>query len=171
VKTQQILDVLDGIPSVSDVSGISDDSGADETWLPRGQRKELSSDTDEVQDFDGRPEEGGAGDSQDLGLPNLYESEVFWTSPSSSDESEVPVAGPSSAAPASKRRRVIGKQRKVWEWSKGDLDPKELHPSKVKPNNVQNCRHDVQFFMNLMGEENMKNLVSVTVLYMKLLFI
>ena len=99
MKTQQILDVLDGIPSDSDVSGISDDSGADETWLPRGQREEVSSDTDEVPDFDGRPEEGGAGDSQDLGLPNLDESEFPGTGPSSSDESEVPVAGPIAAQP------------------------------------------------------------------------
>ena len=88
LATLQILNVLDAIPSDSDVSGISDDSGADETWLPRGQREEVSSDKDEVPDFDGRPVEDSAGDGQGLGLPNIDESEVPGAGPGSSNQSE-----------------------------------------------------------------------------------
>lgn len=153
LSASQIQNYLDDIPSESDVSGADDDSVVDETWVPRGQRDDELSDMDDVSDSDGGPEEVGAGDSQDIGLPVQDDPDVPVAGPSRRAD---PEAGPSRPAPAAKRRRVSNKPRKVWEWSESDLDPRELPPSKVKSRNMQNTRLDVQYFMCMMGEDNVR---------------
>ena len=58
LSDHQIVDVLDDIPSDSDISGASDDSIADENYLPPGflQQPDVETSEDDVEDEGGEDE-------------------------------------------------------------------------------------------------------------------
>ena len=52
LSNDEIYRYLEDIPSDSDVSGVSDDSVADKTFIPRGPKDLVSSDDDSDTDFE-----------------------------------------------------------------------------------------------------------------------
>ena len=136
----QIASALDELNDGSDISGASDDSDMDETWMPAGSRDMADGDAEETTDEELGGECDGGGDRSDQELPDL-------------DGSVAPRPSTSSAQPPKKRGR---KERRVWEWEKRDLPPQEKVTSKVRPKNLENCHLDVQFFMEMFGQDNIE---------------
>ena len=77
------------------------------------------------------------------------------------DRSEVPtpLAGP--VQPPQKRSHPSTKA-KVWEWQKRNLSPKHLPASSVRPRNVQNCRSEVQLFLEMLLADNLERVTIHT---------
>ena len=140
-----IEEALADLPSDSDISGGDDDSLTDETWLPRDQQDAESSDDNISADLDVGPDGDGREDAIEVELPDLDQSEVPLITPGR--------PGPSVPGPA-KRFRSSGRERRDWQWEKADLEPKSFPSSNVKAKNLGNCIQDVQFFMAMLGEEN-----------------
>ena len=69
------MQFLDEVPSDSDISGCEDDSGDDETWLPREDRNVVSSDDDDndLRDLAGAGDGGGDGQDQLLQDPECLQ--------------------------------------------------------------------------------------------------
>ena len=128
----QIRQALDCVPSDSDISGASDDSDGDETWLPARDRDEPESDDNDLVGDDVGPagDVGGVAADEDL-----------------SDEELPDVLSTSSASaePLQKRARIrlpqaANKERTEWVWTHEDLPPKDMPNSKLKPKNLDHCR-------------------------------
>ncbi len=147
MSQQEIKEALDDIPSDSDISGASDDSDVDETWLPKGQRDVPDSDDDAGNVGDGGQLSDGGGDVEDNQLPDL-------------DNSYVPQPSSSSSEPPKKRSCSRSVARPQWEWEKKDLPAREMPKSSVKPRNLDHCNFDVQFYLEMMGEDNIQLLTT-----------
>lgn len=61
--------------------------------------------------------------------------------------------------PSKKKQR---KEKKTWQWRRGDLDPKERPANKLKGKNMEDCKYPVDFFMKMFGTDNLKLLLEET---------
>ena len=95
------------------------------------------------------PLSDGGGDAEDDALPDL-------------DQSDLPGPSTSAARPPEKRARLTAKSKKVWKWERTDLEPRELPTSQVRPKNVENCRYEVQMFLEMMGSDNIDLITTQT---------
>ena len=71
------------------------------------------------------------------------------------ESSEVPTLSAGPVQPLQQRRHPSTKA-KVWEWQKRNLSPKHLPASSVRPRNVQNCRSEVQLFLEMLLADNLE---------------
>ena len=154
MNPNQIRQFLEDVPSDSDISGASDDSRGDEDWVPLRDRDEPDSDPDDPADNDVGPDGDGGGDALDRDLADL-------------DVSDIPSTPTTSAEPLEKRPRIrpnvaADKERLEWIWRHEDLPPKEMPNSKVKPKNVDHCRFDVQYFLTVLGDDNLQLITEQT---------
>lgn len=149
LSSDDILRALDDIPSSSDISGAEDDSDFDETYYPDGT-KDQSSDEDDREDdtIVGTPDPSpGPSEDIELGLNSLP---------------DLPPVHPDGdfdlppVHPQVKRRRISGLKKKTREWSTDDLEPREMPESTMKPKGLEDCKLDVQYFMKMFGEENIR---------------
>ena len=92
-----------------------------------------------VDDQDGGDQEGEVSD--DELLPDI-------------DLPEVPRCEPSKNNPR--------KERKVWNWADGDLEPKKMPDNIVKPKGMEGCRFAVEYFMKIFGQETFNLLLEQT---------
>ncbi len=67
-----------------------------------------------------------------------------------------------STEPSEKKPR---KERKVWNWVDGDLEPKEMPDNVVKPKGMEGCRFAVEYFMKMFGKETFNLLLEQTNIY------
>jgi Transposase IS4 len=61
--------------------------------------------------------------------------------------------------PAKKKGR---QERKVWSWTAGDLEYKEMPENKVKSRGMEQCRYPVDYFMKMFGEKTFQMLLEQT---------
>ena len=78
-------------------------------------------------------------------------------------QDELPDPDPNTNSSANKRRKVgINKPRKPWAWKKEDLPHNTLPENSVKPKNLEDCNTDVQYFLKMFGEDNIKLITEET---------
>ena len=141
LNAAEISHALDEVPSDSDISGMSDDSDNDETYIPRGEAVPDSSDEDEEPPHDDQvpvPEEEDI-----LDVPEVQ---------------QAPVAG--GGDQQAKRRRVSGRRVVQRDWMVGDLPAKTMPTSAPKPRGMQGCSYEVSYFMKLFGQNNINLLTE-----------
>jgi hypothetical protein len=148
LSANQIANILDDIPSDSDISGLSDDSNNDESFRPRGELASSNSE-DEPEDVEDMGPVcdvlGPYGDVQDGLLPDL-------------EDASAPVLPHIPAdAQAVKRRTLV--QR---EWYKADLPLQEMPASSVNPRDIADGENEVGIFLKLFGSNNITLLTTQT---------
>jgi hypothetical protein len=149
LSANQIVDILDDIPSDSDISDVVNDSDVDETFRPRGDEAPSSSEDEpeDVEDVGDVP--GPFGDAQDGLLPDI-------------DGGSVPLLPHIPADAQAKRRRVSGKRVVQREWLQADLPVQEMPPSIIFPRGIQKSENEVQTFLKLFGSNNLDLLTFQT---------
>lgn len=144
---KQIRQALEEIPSDSDISGGSDDSDFDQNWEPPRDRDLPDSDDDHAEVDDVGPGGDAGGEPADEELPDL-------------DASDVPTTPTTSVGPPKKKaRRPVSRQQQQqteWVWEHEDLPQKDMPDNVMKPKNLDHCRFDVQYFLEVMGDANIK---------------
>jgi hypothetical protein len=65
---------------------------------------------------------------------------------------------PARGEPSKKRQR---KEKKIWSWKEGDLEPKEMPENTVKPK-MEGCNFPVEYFMKMFGKESFQLLLEQT---------
>lgn len=144
LKADEIAQALEDIPSDSDISGADDDSDLDETYRPRGELEESSSEDEE-------PPVPAVVDPPDVSeeeeeLPEVDHLDI-------ADVQDLP--GPSGEAqPPHKRRRISGRKITTRVWTKDDLPEQEMPENVVTPRGVEGCRYEVDYFVKLFGQNN-----------------
>ena len=93
-----LVELLDNMPSDSDISGGDDDSDIDKSWLPVRDHNVPSSDDNHNDDDDVGPVCDDGDHSEDNELPDL-------------DQSDIPRPSTSAAGPPQKRARLPPKER------------------------------------------------------------
>ena len=145
-QISQALEALEDIPSDSDISGLSDDSDLDESFVPRGEEVVSSSDEDNEE----AGEENGAIEEAPETLQEA--SDPLPGVPALPLDPQSP--GPVGDAPPAKRRRPGGRRSVQREWVEADLPTQEFPENRPKPIGMDDCRHDFAFFMKLFGQNN-----------------
>ena len=153
LTTKQVLQELDNLPSDSDISGASDDSDLDETYVPKDKIRESSDDEEEkvVEDVGdvGEVSElpGDIGDNIPelptqlghlLDIDNLPEELL--------DLRDVPIESPQAQKKKKRRASNVITSR---EWFSEDLLPQDLPSSSVSPKHMEDCNIDANFFMKM----------------------
>jgi hypothetical protein len=141
---EAIRQLLEDIPSDSDISGADDDSGDDETYVPRDEEAggEDEDDQDDPDDLGGVGDVAGAGEVDEL--PDLPE--VI--------PPEDPVGAAGAAVPPAKKARRSRAERVARIWVHEDLPPQQMPQSTVKPKDLGDCTQDVHYFLKMFGLNN-----------------
>jgi hypothetical protein len=100
---------------------------------------EDAGDDDAEDDQAGGDQAGGEEESDDELLPDL----------------DMP---PARGEPSKKRPR---KEKKIWSWKEGDLQPKEMPENTVKPK-MEGCNFPVEYFMKMFGSDSFQLLLEQT---------
>ena len=61
--------------------------------------------------------------------------------------------------PSKKKTR---QERKIWNWAKGDLDPKEMPTNNIRRKNLEDCSFPVDIFLKMFGFDNLRLLTEQT---------
>ena len=127
----------------SDISGVSDGSGDDETYKPRESTyAESTSSEEEIQDVEE--------EIQDV------EEEIQDVEEVVGEAGDAPAAPGPAREPAEKRRRVSRLRVMNREWLQDDLPAQEVPASELQPRGLQEQRYDVSYFMKVFGESNIE---------------
>lgn len=140
---------MDDIPSDSDISGASDDSFDDETYMPPSLMPHPPLDLEDE-------------------LEDELEEEELIEEDEDVQEGAFDVPGPSGDVPndprepllpsnvPAKRRRISGKKAITRDWTEDDLPPQEMPVNEIKPKNVDDCDRDVKYFLKMFGNNNIQ---------------
>ena len=169
LSANQILQELENLPSDSDISGASDGSDLDETYVPKDKIRDSSDDDEEevVEDVGDVGEvtelPGDMGDNipelpvqegQLLDIDNLPEELL--------DLTDVLIESPH--AQKQKKRRVSNVNASR-DWLSEDLPPQNMPSSSVSPKQLEDCNSDAKHFVKMFGERNLELITYQTNLF------
>ena len=136
MNAKTIVMALEELDLGSDISGVSDGSGDDETYKPRESTyAESTSSEEEIQDV---------------------EEEIQNVEEVVGEAGDAPAAPGPAREPAEKRRRVSRLRVMNREWLQDDLPVQEVPASELQPRGLQEQRYDVSYFMKVFGESNIE---------------